>query len=65
MKQLPYTATKFAVFEATEYQIYSRSTRSQNEMSKLEQLGITFVSGFIGGVASAVTSQPADVKRGY
>lgn len=61
MKQVPYTAVKLTVFEAVEEIIYGRIlTRPRQELSNLAQLGVTTVSGFIGGVASAIASHPAD-----
>ncbi|KAI9137779.1 mitochondrial substrate carrier family protein N [Paraphysoderma sedebokerense] len=69
-KQIPYTAVKFAVFEATEDVLYSllRKYKQSNRegshgkvtLKDSEKLGITLVSGFVGGVASAVASNPAD-----
>lgn len=58
MKQVPYTAVKLATFEACEEVIYSYFRRE--EMSNYSQLVVTTVSGFVGGVVSAVASHPAD-----
>jgi solute carrier family 25 phosphate transporter 3 len=58
MKQVPYTAVKLATFEACEEFLYSHLKRE--EMSNGAQLAVTTVSGFVGGVASAVVSHPAD-----
>lgn len=61
LKQVPYTAVKFAVFEKMEEIIYGRVvTRARSELSNAAQLGVTAVSGFVGGVVSAVASHPAD-----
>jgi solute carrier family 25 phosphate transporter 3 len=57
-KQVPYTATKFVIFEATRDAIYEKYP--QKDLSKVQQLCVSTVSGFAGGVASAVASQPAD-----
>lgn len=49
MKQVPYTAVKFAVFEATEDALYQMvpPEKAEKGLSKVEQLGITTVSGFM------------------
>lgn len=60
-RQIPYTITKFVGFEAVVEQIYGRFfTAPRNSYSKSTQLGITFASGYIAGVACAIISQPAD-----
>lgn len=59
MKQVPYTAVKLTTFEACEEVIYDRLP-PREQLSKGIQLMITTISGFIGGVASAVASHPAD-----
>lgn len=61
MKQVPYTAVKLTVFEAAEELLYGRFlTKSRHELSNSIQLGVTTVSGFVGGVVSAIASHPAD-----
>jgi solute carrier family 25 phosphate transporter 3 len=61
MKQVPYTAVKLMVFEACEEYIYDHlMDKPRSELSNPIQLGVTTVSGFIGGIASAVVSHPAD-----
>lgn len=61
MKQVPYTAVKLTVFEAVEEILYGRLfSRPRHELSSPIQLGVTTVSGFVGGVVSAIASHPAD-----
>ncbi len=62
-KQVPYTAVKLTVFEHVEEVIYGCARyrhRARSEIDHVEQLAITAASGFVGGVASAVASHPAD-----
>jgi len=60
-RQIPYTITKFVGFEAVVEQFYKRVfTNPRDTYSKGTQLGITFASGYIAGVACAIISQPAD-----
>lgn len=61
MKQVPYTAVKLTVFEATEVLLYDHLIPTpRHDLSNLSQLGVTTLSGFVGGVASAIASHPAD-----
>jgi len=61
LKQVPYTAVKFAVFEGMLELIYDKILKKpRHELSKTTQLAVSFVSGFVGGVVSAVASHPAD-----
>lgn len=60
LKQVPYTAVKFAVFEASLKLIDLLLPMKRAELSKSYQLTITFIAGFIGGIASAIASHPAD-----
>lgn len=61
MKQVPYTAVKLTVFEATEELLYDHLLpQPRSDLSSATQLGVSAVSGFVGGVASAVASHPAD-----
>ena len=60
-RQIPYTITKFVGFEAVVEQMYSKGfTNPRDSYSKGTQLGVTFASGYIAGVACAIISQPAD-----
>jgi len=59
-KQVPYTAVKFCVFEGSLKAIDYILPKKRAELPKPQQLAITFIAGFIGGVASAVASHPAD-----
>lgn len=60
LKQVPYTAVKFTVFEQSLKLIDSLLSIKREELSRPYQLTITFVAGFVGGVASAIASHPAD-----
>jgi solute carrier family 25 phosphate transporter 3 len=60
LKQVPYTAVKFAVFEATLKGVDAVLPHPRAEYNKRVQLGLTFAAGFVGGVAGAAASHPAD-----
>ena len=60
-RQIPYTVMKFVGFEFTVEQFYRHLlTQPKDSYSKATQLGVTFASGYIAGIASAIVSQPAD-----
>jgi solute carrier family 25 phosphate transporter 3 len=60
-RQIPYTVAKFVGFEFCVEQFYKHVfTNPKDTYSKATQLGITFASGYIAGVACAIISQPAD-----
>ncbi|KAI5480236.1 mitochondrial phosphate carrier protein [Pseudohyphozyma bogoriensis] len=59
-RQIPYTMMKFWSFEATVAAIYKQLGKPKESYNKLEQLGVTTVSGYIAGVFCAVVSHPAD-----
>lgn len=60
-RQIPYTMMKFGTFENTVEALYKYVVpRPKNECSSGEQLGISFVGGYIAGVACAIVSHPAD-----
>ncbi|XP_042530573.1 phosphate carrier protein, mitochondrial-like [Dipodomys spectabilis] len=61
MRQIPYTMMKFACFERTIEALYKYVVpKPQSQCTKAEQLGITFVAGYIAGIFCAVVSHPAD-----
>jgi len=61
MRQIPYTMMKFACFERTVELLYKYVVpKPRADCSKLEQLGVTFVAGYIAGVFCAIVSHPAD-----
>lgn len=61
MRQIPYTMMKFACFERTVEALYAYVVpKPRDQCSKLEQLGVTFVGGYIAGIFCAVVSHPAD-----
>ena len=59
-RQIPYTMMKFWSFEATVAQIYKQLGKPKDQYTKLEQLGVSFLGGYIAGVFCAVVSHPAD-----
>jgi solute carrier family 25 phosphate transporter 3 len=61
MRQVPYTMAKFAAFERTVEAIYKHCMSHPKEhYNKAQQLGVTFVAGYIAGVFCALVSHPAD-----
>ncbi|CAJ0579822.1 unnamed protein product, partial [Mesorhabditis spiculigera] len=61
MRQIPYTMMKFACFERTVELLYQYVVpKPRAQCNKTEQLGVTFVAGYIAGVFCAVVSHPAD-----
>jgi len=61
MRQIPYTMMKFACFEKTVENLYKYVVpKPREQCNKAEQLGVTFVAGYIAGVFCAVVSHPAD-----
>lgn len=62
LRQVPYTIMKFTAFERTVEAIYKNVLSKPKEAyNKSQQLGVTFVAGYIAGVFCAVCSHPADV----
>jgi len=60
-RQIPYTMMKFACFERTVELLYKHVVpKPREKCSKSEQLGVTFVAGYIAGVFCAIVSHPAD-----
>mmetsp|Transcript_57681 Transcript_57681/g.141465 ORF Transcript_57681/g.141465 Transcript_57681/m.141465 type:complete len:335 (+) Transcript_57681:99-1103(+) len=60
-RQIPYTMAKFFFFEKIVQLFYTKVfTEPKDSYSKPTQLGITFASGYIAGVACAIVSHPAD-----
>ncbi|ODQ65297.1 mitochondrial carrier [Nadsonia fulvescens var. elongata DSM 6958] len=60
-RQVPYTMVKFASFEKTVEAIYNYLPKPKREYSLLAQTGVSFLGGYIAGIACAVVSHPADV----
>lgn len=61
LRQIPYTMMKFACFERTVEALYKYVVpKPQSQCTKAEQLGVTFLAGYIAGVFCAVMSHPAD-----
>lgn len=60
-RQIPYTMMKFACFENTVEALYKYVVpKPKSQCSSAEQLGVSFVAGYIAGIFCAVVSQPAD-----
>jgi len=60
-RQIPYTMCKFATFEETVGLIYKQLGGQKEDYGKLAQTGVSFLGGYIAGIACAVVSHPADV----
>jgi len=60
-RQIPYTMCKFATFEETVKVIYKQLGKPKESYNKLQQTGVSFLGGYIAGIACAVVSHPADV----
>jgi len=61
-RQVPYTMMKFWAFERTVEAIYKNFIpKPKAQCTKLEQLGVSFLGGYIAGVFCAIVSHPADV----
>eukprot|EP00210_Caulerpa_lentillifera_P000564 g545.t1 len=60
-RQVPYTMMKFACFENTVQALYQYVIpKPKDKCSKPEQIGVSFIAGYIAGVFCAVVSHPAD-----
>ncbi|KAJ7795172.1 mitochondrial carrier protein [Mycena olivaceomarginata] len=60
-RQVPYTIAKFCIFEQTVQLFYTYLlTEPKDSYSKPTQLAVTFGSGYIAGIISAIVSNPAD-----
>lgn len=60
-RQIPYTMCKFATFEETVSLIYKQLGGKKEDYGGLAQTGVSFLGGYIAGIACAVVSHPADV----
>jgi solute carrier family 25 phosphate transporter 3 len=61
LRQIPYTMMKFAAFERTVEALYKYVVPlPRDQMSKPQQLVVTFTAGYIAGVFCAIVSHPAD-----
>jgi solute carrier family 25 phosphate transporter 3 len=60
-RQIPYTMMKFGAFENTVVALYKHVIpKPKSECSKTEQLGVSFLAGYIAGIFCATVSHPAD-----
>lgn len=60
-RQIPYTMVKFTSFERIVETIYSYLPRPKDQMSTLQQIGVSFTGGYLAGILCAIISHPADV----
>lgn len=60
-RQIPYTMCKFSTFELAVSKIYEQLGKPKEEYGALAQTGVSFLGGYIAGIACAVVSHPADV----
>ncbi|ODV97641.1 hypothetical protein PACTADRAFT_140434 [Pachysolen tannophilus NRRL Y-2460] len=60
-RQLPFTMTKFTLFENVVSAIYKKLPREKEDYNHLQQTGISFLAGYIAGIACALVSHPPDV----
>lgn len=60
-RQIPYTMVKFASFEKIVEKIYASLPLKKEEYSPIQQIGVSFVGGYIAGIFCAIVSHPADV----
>lgn len=61
LRQVPYTIMKFTAFERTVEYIYKVLSKPKDAYTKTQQVGISFLGGYIAGVFCALVSHPADV----
>ena len=59
-RQIPYTMMKFASFETIVEMIYKKMGKPKSDFNKAQQLGVSFIGGYIAGVFCAAVSHPAD-----
>lgn len=59
-KQVPYTMTKFVVFEKASEMIFASMGTPKSQMSSGTVTSINLGSGLVAGIAAAIISQPAD-----
>ncbi|CAM6051714.1 unnamed protein product [Sphagnum compactum] len=65
-RQIPYTMTKFSIFEKTVEALYANVVPTPKEQcSKNTQLGVSFAAGYIAGILCAIVSHPADNLVSY
>ncbi|KAF3989281.1 hypothetical protein FT663_02828 [Candidozyma haemuli var. vulneris] len=60
-RQIPYTMVKFSSFEKCVELIYQYLGKPASAYTPVQQTGVSFVGGYIAGIACAVVSHPADV----
>lgn len=62
-RQIPYTIIKFTTFERIVGILFKHvfNAKPRYMYSKAQQLGVTFLSGYLAGIFCAIVSHPADV----
>ncbi|CAF1136318.1 unnamed protein product [Rotaria sordida] len=61
LRQIPYTMVKFACFERTIEALNKYIIgKPREQRTKTEELGVTFIAGYIAGIFCAIVSHPAD-----
>ncbi|RKP17796.1 mitochondrial carrier [Rozella allomycis CSF55] len=60
LKQVPYTMTKFAVYEVVSEKIYQSLSTPKENLSNSMVTSVNLGSGLIAGTCAAIVSQPAD-----
>lgn len=59
-RQIPYTIIKFLAFERIAELIYGILPKPKSQLTKVENMGVIFTSGYIAGVICGAVSHPAD-----
>lgn len=59
-KQIPYTMTKFVVYERVAEAIYENISTPKDQLSNGQVTAINLGSGLTAGICAAIVSQPAD-----
>lgn len=60
LKQVPYTMTKFVVYEIAAENIYRLINKPKESLSNMTITSVNLGSGMIAGACAAIVSQPAD-----
>lgn len=59
-RQVPYTIIKFVAFERIAEAIYAALPKPKDQLTKYEQMGVVFASGYLAGILCGIVSHPAD-----
>lgn len=55
-RQIPYTMVKFATFESAVAQIYKTLGKPKDAYTSKQQMGVSFLGGYIAGIGCAIIS---------